>query len=62
MKDEQQYQINFSVPENLGSKQSVFHKFTSIAAVVNDETYYQNLELKCISTKTLTHIDLLYST
>ena len=37
MRDKQQYQINFSVSESLGSKTMSFYKFTPNEDVVNKE-------------------------
>ena len=37
MEDQQQYRMDFSVPENLGSKTKCFLKFTQNEAIVNEE-------------------------
>lgn len=39
MEFQQKYQMNFSLPEILGSETSRFQMFTPIEAIINEELY-----------------------
>ena len=58
MEDQQQYRMDFSVPESLGSKTMCFLKFTQNEAIVNEEILTNSRISANVNKHSTTHTSL----